>query len=138
MSEEQEKVAGQLITEAAEVVRAAKEAKETYSVLIKTFAVAIFIAVSSVSVLVWRSIHAEKDIDYIRNSAVNKEAFLNLMETYKANSESLTKLINNEEVKAVVSDFNRKTDAIVSRIMASQTEIVPRGAIISQNKKMSK
>ena len=77
-----------------------------------------------------------KDIEYVRSHAVNKDAFINLMDTYKANVESITKLIGDPELQDVVNEFNLKTDAIVNRIMSSQTEITPRGADINKSKEM--
>jgi hypothetical protein len=72
--------------------------------------------------------NAMKQSDYVRDHALNKDAFFNLVDTYQANIESITKLINDEETRLVVKEFNAKTDAIINRIMAAQTEIVPRGA----------
>lgn len=133
MSNEQEKIVTELIDEARCAAREARDAKKTYTMLIRTFAVAIFIAVSSVSVLAWQIVHISNDTEYIRQNAVNTDAFINLMDTYKANAESLTKLITDPNIKAVVNDFNAKTDAIVNRIISSQTEIIPRGAHSDNN-----
>lgn len=133
MSDEQERIVSELIEEARCAAKEARDAKKTYTMLIRTFAVAIFIAVSSVSVLAWQIVHISNDTEYIRKNAVNTDAFLNLMDTYRANAESLTKLITDPDIKAVVNDFNAKTDAIVNRIISSQTEIIPRGGYTNNN-----
>ena len=127
MSGEQEKVVNELIEEARCAAKDAREAKKTYSLLIRIFAVAIFIAVSSVSALTWQIIAQSKEINYVRERALNKDAFINIVETYAVNTESLTKLITDPNIQLIVADFNRKTDAIINRMMSSETEIQPRG-----------
>ena len=132
MTADQEQIINNLITEAGQAAKDAREAKSTYTTLIRIFAVAIFIAVSSVSVLTWQIIHLSNNSEYIRQNAVSIKAFAHLMDTYKINSECLSKLINDEDIQKIVLDFNQKTDAIVDRIILSETEIVPRGVIESR------
>jgi hypothetical protein len=128
MSEDQEKIVNDLIEEAHCAAKEARDAKKKFSILIQTLFVAIIIAISSVPLIQWQVANLAKENNYIRENAVNKKAFYNLMETYKANIEGLTKLIDNKEIKAVINEFNTKTDAIINRIMTEETEIVPRGA----------
>ena len=129
MTADQETLVNQLIVDAQCATKEAREAKRTYSVLIKTFAVAIFIAVSSVSVLVYKMIVQEKDIEYVRSHAVSIEAFQNLIDAQRANNQALINLIGDPDIQDVANNFNTQIDEVIDRIISSQTEIVPRGAV---------
>lgn len=133
MSEQQEIEVNELIKEARCAAKDARDAKRNYSILIRTLVVAIIIAISSVPLMQWQIAKLNKDYDYVRETAVNKKAFYNLMDTYKANIDGITKLIGDEDVNAIVNEFNARTDAIINKIMSAETEIVPRG--ISESKR---
>ncbi len=120
------------------VLEGAEKAKKLYDVLIRTFAVSIFIAVASVSGLAWISKHNHNDIEYVREHALNKEAFFNESKARTNYNQSVTRLVTDEDIKKVVEDFNKKMDEIYDAIMATQTEIVPRGASVIKNNKLDK
>ena len=69
-----------------------------------------------------------KDNEYTRQNALNRKAFISHVEAQETYEASISRLITNDEVRAVVEDFNKKMKEINDKIDASQTEIVPRGA----------
>lgn len=122
---------------AKRVLDAAEKAKKLFDVLLRTFAVSIFVAIASVAGLAWRTEHNHKDIEYVRSNALNKEAFFNEMKARDNYNKSVTRLLD-EQHQPVVDEFNSRMDEIRDAIMVTQTEIVPRGAEIPNSKKLSK
>ncbi len=122
---------------AKRVLDAAEKARKLFDVLLRTFAVSIFVAVASVAGLAWQTKHNHSDIEYVRSNALNKTAFFNGMRARDIYNKSVTRLLD-EEHRPVVEEFNKRMDEIEDGIMATETEIVPRGAEIIKNKKLSK
>jgi hypothetical protein len=128
MSEEQKDAVDNLIKRADCAIKEAEKASALYKKLIWTFSVTIVIAISTLAGLGWQVAHQVKDIEYIRINAFNKDAAMNINETYKATIEGITSLIEDTDKREVLTQFNAKTDIILNRIMQTQSEIVPRGA----------
>jgi len=76
-----------------------------------------------------------RDNEYTRQNALNKRAFITHIEAQETYEASISRLITDDEVRAVVEDFNKKMKEISDKITASQTEIVPRGSGETNNKK---
>ena len=69
----------------------------------------------------------KEDLEYLREHAVNVNAFNSLRDVYRINSESLANLIKDPDLIKVVEDFNRRTKELENKIDLTLTEIVPRG-----------
>jgi uncharacterized lipoprotein YajG len=78
------------------------------------------------------------DIEAYRKAALNKQAFFSHVNSDQSYQDAIKELVSDPQIKAVIEEFNKRMDAIHDEIMATQTEIVPRGAVSSSNNKMIK
>jgi vacuolar-type H+-ATPase subunit D/Vma8 len=128
MSEEQRDIIESLIVKAEIAIDKADKAQGLFNKLIWAFAVSVFVSVSTVSGLVWQSVHQVRDIEYVRENAYNRTGAMDMQEANQAMIKAVTGLIENEDTKKVVEGFYNETSIILNRINATQSEIVPRSA----------
>ncbi len=76
-----------------------------------------------------------KDIEYNRDNALNKKAFISHTEAQEAYEQAISKLITNPEAREAMEYFNKRMNEINDKISISQTEIVPRGARETNNQR---
>jgi hypothetical protein len=138
MSEEQKDRIDQLIGSALEVTESAKKAEETYKKLIWTFAIAIFIAVSSVTALTVKAAFSDREINHIRENALNKDAFFSYQKIDQAHDLAILRAINDPETASAIEYFNKEKESIIDMILSSQTEITLRGGDVVKTKKFAK
>jgi|WetSurMetagenome_2_1015567.scaffolds.fasta_scaffold227939_3 hypothetical protein len=76
----------------------------------------------------------DKDLEYLRMNALNKKAFYSHTEAQDKYQESISKIVQDENLREVINYFNNEMKKISDKIDATETEIVPRGIEIKPNK----
>ena len=131
MSEEQK-------MRAEEVIERISKKEKLLNKLLYTLIGSIVVMVSSVAVLTNSSIQNRKEIDYVRISSANKDAFNSYQKIDKAHDLAILKAINDPETAEAIEYFNKEKEAVVDLIFSSQLEIVPRSVEVNNVKKFAK
>jgi hypothetical protein len=131
MNEDQEKKIDTLIGKA-------EKANRIFIKLTWTLLIVGLTALVSVTKLVITQVNEHKDLVYLREQALNKDAFFSYLPIDKAHDKAVLAVIKDENTRDAIMVFNEEKQSVIDMILASQTEIVPRGFIDNQSKKFAK
>ena len=123
---------------AEEVIERISKKEKLLNKLLYTLIGSIVVMVGSVTALTNSSIQNKKDIDYVRISSANRDAFNSYQKIDKAHDLAILKAINDPETAEAIEYFNKEKEAVVDLIFSSQLEIVPRSVEVNNVKKFAK